>query len=78
MAIVRQFRVLHTDKVILRPSVTSSGNTRRKSKMAAWLSGLLLRALTTDAKTSSQSFIWMARMAKQTQSCTRIGFGPAA
>jgi hypothetical protein len=46
--------------------------------MAAWLSELLLSAATTSGSTLIQSFIWIAKIARQTESCTRIGFGPAA
>lgn len=46
--------------------------------MAAWLCTSLPRAETTVGKTSFQFLICIARMARQTQSCTRTGLGPAA
>jgi hypothetical protein len=35
------------------------------------------RAETTRESTSFHSVIWMARLARHTQSCSRMGFGPA-
>lgn len=67
-----------TERLILRPSVTSSGRTLRKSKMAAWLCTSLPRVETTVGKTSFQVLICIASIAIQTQSCTRTGLGPAA
>lgn len=67
-----------TERFILRPSVTSSGRTLRKSRMAEWLCTSLPRAETTVGKTPFQVLICIASMAKQTQSCTRTGLGPAA
>lgn len=67
-----------TERFILRPSVTSSGRTLRKSRMAAWLCTSLPRVETTVGKTSFQVLICIASIAKQTQSCTRTGLGPAA
>lgn len=67
-----------TERFILRPSVTSSGRTLRKSRMAEWLCTSLPRAETTVGKTSFQVLICIANIAKQTQSCTRTGLGPAA
>ncbi len=68
----------HTDRLILRPSVTSSGSTRRKSRMQAWLSTSLPREESTVGRTSFQSIICIARMARHTHSWTRTGFGPGA
>ena len=68
----------HTDKVILRPSVTSSGSTRRKSRMQAWLATSFPRVDTTVGSTSFHDCIWMARMARHTHSWTRTGLGPGA
>jgi hypothetical protein len=76
--VVSELRNPRTDKVIFRPSVTSSGRTRKKSRMQAWLSGLSLSDWTTEGSTSFQSFIWIAKIAKHTQSWTRMGLGPAA
>lgn len=68
----------HTVKVIFRPSVTSSGRTRRNSSMQAWLDGSLPSVDTTIGMTSFHSSIWIARIARQTHSCVRIGRGPGA
>ena len=46
--------------------------------MQAWLSTSLPREDTTEGRTSFHSFIWMASVAKHTQSCTRTGLGPLA
>jgi len=46
--------------------------------MQAWLATSSPRAETTVGRTSFHDSIWMARMARQTQSWTRTGLGPAA
>lgn len=46
--------------------------------MQAWLATSLPRAVTTVGRTSFQVCIWMARMARHTQSCTLTGLGPGA
>jgi hypothetical protein len=58
----------HTDKVIFRPSVTSSGRIRKKSRRQAWLCTSLPIVETTVPKTFFHDRIWMAKMAKHTQS----------
>jgi hypothetical protein len=68
----------HTVKLILRPSVTSSGRTFRNSRMQAWLSASLPKPDTTVWTTSFHPVICIARMAKQTHSWVRMGRGPAA
>ena len=66
----------HTVRVILRPSVTSSGRTLRNSSITAWLDGSLPNVERIIGSTSFHSVIWTARMARQTHSCVRIGLEP--
>lgn len=66
-----------TVRAILRPCVTSSGRTRRKSKTQGSVAGSEPRALTTSLRTSFHSVICMARFARHTHSCRRMGLGPA-
>jgi hypothetical protein len=57
--------------------MTSSGRTRRKSRTQGSVAGSVPRAFTTSVRTSFHSVICIARFARQTHSCNRIGLGPA-
>jgi hypothetical protein len=66
-----------TVRAIFRPCVTSSGRTRRKSRTQGNVAGSVPRVLTTSVRTSFHSVICIAKFARQTHSCSRMGFGPA-
>lgn len=56
----------HTPRLILRPSVTSSGKIFKNSRTQS--PALLPKADPTVAKTSFQDSIWIAKLAKHTHS----------
>lgn len=60
--------VEHTETLILRPSVTSSGRIRRKSSRQSPPSKLLPTVDPTVPTTSFHEVNWIARLAKQTES----------
>lgn len=66
----------HTERLILRPSIASSGRTLRNSRTHSMPLGSLPSVETTDCRTSFHSNIWIAKFAKHTHSCVRMGFGP--
>lgn len=74
---IRCCAVEHTERLILRPSVTSSGKIRRKSSRQSPPSLLLPTAEPTELSTSFHAVFSMANLARHTQSCVRIGRGPA-
>lgn len=66
----------HTPRLIFLPSSSSCGRTCKNSRKHATLSGLVPSVDTINGRTSFQDSIWMARLARATDSCVRMGFGP--